>query len=237
MTDRHADLDRLYSLLDQLERQCGRKRRLADCDGRMGWQERGVYFFFEAGEAREDGVTPRVVRVGTHALTSFSRTTLWRRLSQHKGQAGGSMPGGGNHRGSIFRLHIGTALLASDSWPQSVHSTWGRGSSAPLLTRQVEYPLERAVTAHIGAMPFLWLGVDNPSEPMNDRGVVEVGSIGLLSNLGRPSIDPPSLGWLGHRADRESIRESGLWNVNHVREHYHPDFLDRLQRYVEADGR
>ena len=75
----------------------------------MEWPARGVYFFFEDGEARStSGTGPRVVRIGTHALTAKSSTTLWNRLAQHRGVVG---TGGGNHRGSIFRLLVGEALL------------------------------------------------------------------------------------------------------------------------------
>src|SRR5439155_431089 len=58
------DLDRFYSLLDELAQSLGGPRRLSDCDGRMGWPERGVYFFFEGAERRgqPNEVQPRVVR-------------------------------------------------------------------------------------------------------------------------------------------------------------------------------
>lgn len=56
----------------------------------MDWPARGVYFFREPGESRiHTGGGPRIVRVGAHALTATSRTKLWDRLSQHKGQQGG----------------------------------------------------------------------------------------------------------------------------------------------------
>jgi hypothetical protein len=103
------DLIRFYSILDCLDRGIGGRRRLASCDGRSGWPKRGVYFFMEADEGRTDsGEGLRVVRVGTHALISSSQTTLWNRLSQHKGR---KASGGGNHRGSIFRLLVGSTLL------------------------------------------------------------------------------------------------------------------------------
>ena len=106
--DRLSDLIRFYALLDSLDAKLGSKRTLAVCNGRMNWPTRGVYFFFEPGEERHDsGGASRVVRVGTHALTTKSRTTLWNRLSQHKGVG---KTGGGNHRGSIFRLIVGSAL-------------------------------------------------------------------------------------------------------------------------------
>jgi hypothetical protein len=100
--DRHADLRRLYAALDALEGCIDGKHTLAECHGRMVWPPLGVYFFFEASELRsETGTGPRVVRVGTHGLKAGSGTSLWRRLSQHRGI---TSTGGGNHRGSIFRL-------------------------------------------------------------------------------------------------------------------------------------
>ena len=101
ITDPADALDRLYELLGDLRSRLGGARTLASCTGRMDWPARGVYLFFEPGEMRRDG-TPRVVRVGTHALTVGSRTTLWQRLSQHRGYLSGRWAGGGNHRGSVF---------------------------------------------------------------------------------------------------------------------------------------
>ena len=99
---RKGDLIRFYDLLDVLEQLIGGKRKLVDCSGDMDWPQRGVYFFFEPGETRKDsGFGPRVVRIGTHALKDGSHTTLWNRLSQHRGVKRTS---GGNHRGSVFRL-------------------------------------------------------------------------------------------------------------------------------------
>jgi hypothetical protein len=69
---------------------------------------RGVYFFFEGGELRsQSGSGGLVVRIGTHAVSVGSKSTLWGRLAQHRG----SLSGNGNHRGSIFRLWVGSALL------------------------------------------------------------------------------------------------------------------------------
>jgi hypothetical protein len=235
VSSRRTDLDRLYGLLAELEQSCGRRRRLADCQGGSGWPRRGVYFFFEDGELREDRVTPRVVRVGTHALRT-SKSTLWGRLSQHKGNTTGSMPGGGNHRGSIFRLHVGTSLLASDNWPELSGRSWSVGSTAPPEVRKAEYALERAVSDHIGGMPFLWVEVDDPPGPESDRGVIEAGAIALLSNFERTPIDPPSADWLGRRADRRLVRESGLWNVNHVQDQSDGRFLDVMADWLGSVG-
>lgn len=236
MSTRQAELQRFYELLAELEARCAGKRRLMQSNGHMSWPRRGVYFFCEDGELRDDGVAHRVVRVGTHALRP-SKSTLWGRLAQHKGNERGSMPGGGNHRGSIFRLHIGTALLASGDWPETIRRSWSVGSSATSDVRRDEYPLEQAVSDHIGTMPFLWLEVDDPPGSMSDRGVIEAGAIALLSGLDRPPIDRPSVDWLGRHADRELVRKSGLWNVSHVAEESDGSFLDVFERHISRSAR
>jgi hypothetical protein len=74
---RIEDLNRFYDLLDDLRERIGGCRYLRDCTGKSGWPKRGVYFFFESGETRDDGRTWRVTRVGTHAISSNAATTLW----------------------------------------------------------------------------------------------------------------------------------------------------------------
>ena len=158
MTDSAAGLDCFYELLARLEQAVGGTRTLADCHGRLGWPARGVYFFFEPGEVRRDG-SPRVTRVGTHALTATSKATLWGRLAQHRGRA----DGGGNHRGSIFRRHVGAALLARDGDPSgTAAATWGSGSSASREVVLAERAHETVVSAYLRSLPFLWLAVDDP---------------------------------------------------------------------------
>ena len=184
----------------------------------------------EGGEHRSDsGEGPRIVRVGTHALKTGSSTILWKRLSQHKGQ---KKSGGGNHRGSIFRLIVGTAL---DCGEKPSYPTWGRGNTAGKAVRIAEAALEEQVSNVIGRMPFLWLGIDDEPGPGSVRGYIEKNSIALLSNYGKPAIDPPSPEWLGHRCNRDKVRRSGLWNQNHVDEEYDPAFLTLLEELVEGD--
>jgi hypothetical protein len=221
-----------YEILEKLEFNLGGKRILATCMGQMDWPQWGVYFFFEPRETRnQSGVGQRVVRVGTHALTNNSRTTLWNRLSQHKGTISN---GGGNHRGSIFRKHVGAALLNRDTWSEVIRETWGKGSSATAEVRQAELPLERAVSQYIRQMPFLWLAVEDAPSPQSLRGVIERNSIALLTNFNVPAepLDSPNPAWLGHWADSNPIHLSGLWNVNHVTEIYNPMFLEYLENLV-----
>ena len=224
---RVAHLKRFYDILGVLEHKIGGPRRLVTCSGRMDWPRRGVYFFRETGEGRSDsGSGSRIVRVGTHALKPDAGTRLWNRLSQHQGQV---RSGGGNHRGSIFRKHVGAALIEKSG---HAATTWGEGSSAPREMRMGELDIERLVSREIGAMPFLWLAVDDVPGPDSQRGYVECNSIALLSNFNRKPIDPHSPNWLGGHCNRERVRKAGLWNVKHVDEDHNPAFLDVLSALV-----
>ncbi len=230
MSSRRDDLFRFYSIIDRLEHHIGGARRLADCSGRMDWPRRGVYFFREDSESRSDsGSGPRVVRVGTHAVSAGSGTKLWTRLSQHKGQA----VGGGNHRGSIFRKIVGSALIARHGHD---FPTWGDRSKSRDAVRGSELALEYDVSRVIGQMPFLWLAIDDEAGRESLRSEIEKNSIALLSNFQKPVLDPPSAEWLGAHCKTEKVRISGLWNSDYVDKQYSPAFLDRLELLVSETG-
>jgi hypothetical protein len=123
-------------------------------------------------------------------------------------------------------------MLGNGDWPQRIRESWAVGGTANPDVRQNEYPLERAVSDYIRGLPFLWLAVEDPPGPRSDRGVIEAGSIALLSNVGRPPIDVASDRWLGRHADRRPIRESGLWNVNHVQDQASGAVISVLKEYI-----
>jgi hypothetical protein len=77
--DRRSALDELYGSIEKLREHLGGPRRLAEASADSDWPDHGIYLFFENREIREDCITPRVTRVGTHARTERSRTTLWKR--------------------------------------------------------------------------------------------------------------------------------------------------------------
>ena len=224
------DLKKFYSLLNLLEKRLGGARRLSECNGWMSWPKRGIYFFMESGEVRSDsGSGLRIVRVGTHAFKGGARSTLWGRLSQHRGSASGK----GNHRGSIFRLLVGTALIERDHMDCP---TWDNGhSSEKREIRECEQPIEKVVSKVIGDMPFLWLDVGDEPGPSSERSYIESNSIALLSNYEKECIDPSS-SWLGNHCAREKVRKSGLWNQRDVDGAYDPAFLDRMAHHVENIG-
>jgi hypothetical protein len=219
-------------LIDALHKKTG-FRRLSDCNGGSGWPHRGVYFFFTNGEVRDCGNSLRVVRVGTHAVSNESQTTLWHRLRAHRGTIKGANMGGGNHRGSIFRKRVGAALVRRGGVQPHICSSWGMGKTAVKEICQAEYPLEQAVSEYICAMPFLWLGIDDEAGSTSHRKAIEANSIALISNYGREPMHPPSREWLGLHSEQDTIRESGLWNSDHVQQNWDPAFLKLLHCYIE----
>ena len=96
-----------------------------------------------------------------------------------------------------------------------------------------EAELEASVSRYIGAMPFLFLGVNDEPGPASERGFIERNAIALLSAYREASPDPASAGWLGRSSDRERVRVSGLWNNNHVDAAYDASFLDLFEMRID----
>ncbi|WP_436932448.1 hypothetical protein [Halosimplex halobium] len=227
---RDTDLDRFYDLLADLKAAVGGMQYLRDCDGYMDWPERGVYFFFSPEETRAGGQR-RLTRIGTHAVSSGSGTSLWDRLRTHRGINSGTFAGGGNHRGSVFRKRVGEAMRERDGL-QDVYPEWGEGSSADREIRLKETGLERRVTEYIGDLPFLWLDVNDEPGPESDRAYIERNAIALVSNYRTDPLDRRAGDWLGMHSPAPAIRRAGLWNINHVDEPYDPAFLDLFEERV-----
>lgn len=229
---RRSDLDRLYDLLDRLEANVGGKQRLKNCTGYMDWPERGVYFFFAKDETRDSTDQLRLTRIGTHAVSSGSGTSLWNRLRTHRGANSGTYEDGGNHRGSVFRKRVGEAMIERDGIHDE-YPHWGDGSCAGRERRLSELEHERRVSKYIRDLPFLWIDVDDEPSPESDRAYIERNAIALVSNYRKNSLDPRGDDWLGRRNPRNEISDSGLWNINHVGEQYDRAFLDRVADAVE----
>jgi len=224
---RLSDIKRFYSIIDLLENKNSEKKLLSNSDGRQQWPQRGVYFFFEYNQVRTDsGIGLRVTRIGTHALKDGSKTTLWKRLAQHKGKVKNN---GGNHRGSIFRLLTGTALIKQKALE---FSTWGQGNTASKEIRSSELELEQLVSKTIGQMPFLCLLITDKASKESLRGYIEKNSIALLSNYSKEPLDAASDEWLGHDCNRERVKKSHLWNQNHVDDTYDSNFLNVFEELV-----
>lgn len=225
-TSRHGRALDLYELVGLMGLRFG-FRHLGACNGRLDWPQRGVYFFVDPAEPGPSAAVPgRVVRVGTHALKTGSSSTLWRRLSQHRGQRNGS----GNHRGSVFRLHVGRSLIARDS---IALGTWGVGSSATPDVRAVERELEERVSGYLAELLVTFVPVLDEPGPRSMRGFIERNSIGSLS-AARDLGSGPSDVWLGWHAPSGAVQESGLWNVRHVGESVDCSFIQTLDSLIAS---
>jgi hypothetical protein len=187
--------------------------------------QRGVYYFFDPDEETKfSSELPRIVRVGTHAVSAGSRSTLRTRLRAHFGQRDTT----GNHRASIFRLHVGNALLARSS-RQASYPSWGKGMSADRATKDEERALEVEVSRYLSRLLFSFVELSDASSPTSQRSQLERASINFLGADGIP-LESPSQGWLGLSARPEIIRSTGLWNIQHNGERFVRRDLDIIAR-------
>lgn len=229
--ERIRDVDRLYAMLERLSavNPC---LALSSHSPKSVRHKRGIYFFFEEGERRMTSpFQDRITRIGTHSVSLGSKATLWNRLRTHRG----GLNGDGNHRGSIFRLHVGDSLLRR-AYLTNEFPSWGVGQSASNEIRTSEKEVELEVSDVIGKMKVMWLEVGDEASADSDRTYIERNLIALLSGPIGP-IDLPSANWLGNWSSRDAVRRAGLWNVNHVDEQYDPHVLDVFEKYLEfAEG-
>ena len=180
----------------------------------------GIYLFFETGEdAVLDGKTiPRIVRVGTHRVDGRFPA----RIRQHYGQVN-SLDGSKN--GSVFRLHVGGALMARMDPTDPRLPEWRRhgGASSPEIEELVSRTLRESFTFVCFSVPA-----------REERLTLERGLIALLA---QHPLAPPSLGWLGRCATSRTIRETGLWNVQHAdSEALTPDEFELFTRRVSGES-
>ncbi len=156
----------------------------------------GIYFFFEKGEKVEHGVE-RIVRVGTHKVDDRFRG----RIGQHYGSRSSLK---GNKNASVFRKHVGGALLRRDNPQDERLGEWLKqgGRSHPEVETRVSECLKNNFT-------FCCFSIEGQDNRLN----YEKGIIALLAKhpLGKPSAD-----WLGGYAYEQSIGQSGLWNTQQL---------------------
>ena len=193
--------------------------RLADCiqtyelftlgevDGRHPWPKQGVYFFFDANEPTPyPGLPGRIVRVGSHGVAKNTNSTLWSRLSQHRGSLSS---GGGNHRGSIFRRYVGIAL--GDPPPH-----WRNQNAKKAEVGASEHEHERRVSDYIRQLPFTVIDIPGTPDKNCFRAVFERQCIAYLSWAWQAGLIEGGKDWLGLRTNNSKISQSGLWNVENV---------------------
>ena len=156
----------------------------------------GIYFFYEVGEHCPPTGQLRIVRVGTHG----AGRTLKRRLRDHYY---------GNREGSVFRKHLGTALLkradASD-----VQIRWWRrkrkGNARWTQFTKVEDEVDDIIRS-----TFFFRVI--PMDRVQERKWFEEK---LIATIAACPVCQASSTWLGRFAWSEKVRRSGLWNSQFI---------------------
>jgi hypothetical protein len=164
----------------------------------------GIYLVFEEGERAHAG--DRIVRVGSHT----GHGTLPSRLSEHFVKE--------NKDRSIFRKNIGRAMLAKakddylDCWEIDMTSRARRVDPPAGFDADHQSTIEAAVTEYLRSH-FSFVII--PMAELSERRVFEkkIGSLLFACPECRPSGD-----WLGSHSPKEMIQDSGLWQVNGLRD-------------------
>jgi len=153
----------------------------------------GIYFFYEDGEFCEDrnGRQKRIVRVGTHREDGNFKN----RINNHFG---------GNKNSSVFRKHLGGALIRKKN-PNDMRLNQWLKQDAPTF-QEIETEVSSVLKENFR---FKCL----PIEDRQERLSLEEQ---LITTLSRCPGCYPSENWLGHYAADELIQKSGLWNTQHV---------------------
>lgn len=211
---RHRDVSLLYSEVNKA-RHSGRTFEFGNLSN-VSLPEKGVYLFINPTEPSIDKNSGRIVRIGTHAVSEGSKATLRNRLTNHRG----TLNGLGNHRGSIFRLHVGNAILQRENlfheFPQ-----WGLGQNASKGVRDSEQNLEQLVSTYLSKLEVAIIKAEDKASKNSVRAKVETQLISLFTeDFG--SVDRASPNWLGSHSKLEKINTTGLWNLRDVGGRYYP---------------
>ena len=211
---RYQAMRKLYEIISKARNE-GNSFLLRDL-GRSKIPERGVYIFLDNNEKNILGESGRIVRIGTHAVSSKSKSTLKDRLRNHLGNGDGY----GNHRGSIFRLHVGQAIIEKEKIANKLPD-WGVGQQASQETIESEKGHESRVSSYLKELEVVVLSINDEASKYSLRASVERQLIALCTEDFKP-IDSASESWLGKNSPVESIVRSGLWNIRDVGKMYDP---------------
>jgi hypothetical protein len=230
--NRRVMIEDFYKIITELKDVLGGTWYIPSFSKKTALPPQGVYFYFEPGELREKSTELRITRIGTHAISNKSKTLLIDRILHDRGTVNGPRIGGGYHRKSVFRRHIGNAIINKNDEVMK-YVNWDIKIGVPRESRIDEQIIEKKVSSYIHKMPILWLAVPGNSHKNNMRAFIESNSIALLSNyLKNEKIDSPSKNWLGLENPEKEISNSGLWNIKHTEKKPDPDLIVQLKKLV-----
>jgi hypothetical protein len=162
----------------------------------------GIYIVFEKGEKAHG--TDRIVGVGTHT----GEGNLSQRLNEHL-----YIP---NKDRSILRKHIGRCLLAAENnplleqWNKDTTSKAMREKHGKDIDTNAIAEIESRVSTYIAnSFSFTVIAVASKKDRLALKS-------GLLSTIASCADCKPSAQWLGLHHPNAKIRDTGLWNIQHV---------------------
>lgn len=180
----------------------------------------GIYFFYEVGEIwGHGGDKPRIVRIGTHRDGNFrSRIAEHFLLNESKMNFDATQPA--PHERSIFRKNIGRALLNRQNedylkvWEIDFMSRANREKFGHLRDIAKEKSIESEITRILREnFSFRFIVLDVQVPRMGSKGL-ESSLIGTVAHC---SVCRPSKNWLGNFSPIAKIRETGLWQIQHLK--------------------
>jgi len=221
------NIKKLYDYLFELADKTEQPRLLKECKKRgKYWPDKGVYFILDSSESsKTSGKNPKIVRIGTHQVRVNSKSTLWGRIKAHKGTNNED----GYHRSSVFRIHVGNAIIKKEGLKCK---TWGEGNRTKKEIHIGEKEIEKKVSEHIGKLKVIVLSVNDEASPNSDRAKLEKNLIALISAKNNNS-EKNSNKWLGKKSPRNEIRESSLWNIDYVDDKFDEKCFKILEKYIE----
>jgi len=180
----------------------------------------GIYFFYEGGDASCHGSCEhRIVRIGTSKDGNFrgriEEHFLVGRLEDVRMAPDRAAP----KDRSIFRKNLGRALLNRDGdgylgvWDADFTSRRNRDAHGHRRDTAKEERVEAEVTRILRKrFSFRFIILEDETERMGSSGL-ESHLIGTVAQCRECS---PSDTWLGNSSPKPQIRESGLWQVQHL---------------------
>ena len=165
----------------------------------------GIYIMFEEGETFQG--LDRIVRVGTHDGDG----NLYKRLKEHYVNE--------NKDRSIFLKRVGSAILAKnkdpylDVWEVDTTTPENKNKVQAQLNPAHEQQITQQAVAHIrNKISFVVFEVETKEERLS----LEKKIIATLSKAAKDGFIKPSQGWLGNFSPDPKVRQSGLWQSQHL---------------------
>jgi len=182
--------------------------------------ENGIYFFYEQGEIwGHGGQKPRIVRIGTHRDGNFkSRIGEHYLLDESKMNFDAAQPA--PHERSIFRKNIGRALLNQQRddylqiWEIDFTTKKNREKFGHFRNVRKEKELESEITRILREnFSFRFFEISSQMERMGAKGLESA----LIGTVAHCQLCKPTKNWLGNFSPKRQIKESGLWQVQHIK--------------------